>query len=677
MPQGDGTATVRGRSMTAAVVTLAMLVGLVLPAEASSDSAVAWTSFSESTTCGRPYVATPIMSSIGLLSDSERILGPLGRYLGRTVGEVRAALVDWVVPMSGGRRVRVHRAALPAFERVAVNLTDAAASGLWYPVSSAAAFTPRTIGGEYQLSRHALGISIDINPAGNPYSPDPTSVVTDMPEWYVQAWRDAGFCWGGDWAFSKDPMHFSWMGPAPGSGGLPALAPLGALAPYAATDSYSTGWGALAAFGQMAVADMTGSGAADVVRFRDHPRGLVVEALSARSAFGRCSLSRWMVEGLGTADGLLALGDVDGDSRVDLVSVSSEGRVIVVRRTAGFEVPVVRDVPVPTGLRSVFVADHDGDRRGDLHLVGEGGVVTILAGSEFTTVLSTANLPGASDRLMAGDRDGDGTVELLAVDASGLVSVLEPGADGVFVVSETASVDLQGALTVEATDLDGDLRADLVMLTGEGRLQVWTGNTSTGRPTSAWWVDPGYECPDYPIPLEYRGVFYDDDPTGYEYAIERIAAAGITTGCNPPFGDAYCPGRSVTRAEMASFLGRAFGLPPAIDDPFGDDDGSPHEADIARIAAAGITYGCAPGRFCPDAAVTRGEMAAFLMRAASLPAVDGFDAFSDDDGSPFEADIDALAAAGITQGCGPERFCPYGAVTRAEMAVFLVRLLGL
>lgn len=677
MPQGEGTATAGGRSTTGAVLAIAMVVGLAAPAGASSDSAVPWTSFSESTTCGRPYVATPMMSNIGWLADSERILGPLGRYLGNTVGEVRASLVDWVVPMSGGSRVRVHRAALPAFEQVSANLSEAAARGLWYPVSSAAAFTPRTIGGEYQLSRHALGISIDINPAHNPFSPDPTSLVTDLPQWYVQAWRDAGFCWGGDWAYSKDPMHFSWMGPAPGSGGLPMRSPLGAVTPYVAADSYFTGWGGLAAVGPMAVADMTGSGAADLVRFRDHPAGLVVEALSARSAFGRCSLSRWMVEGMAIADGLLALGDVDGDSRVDLVSVSPEGRLVVVPRTADFETPVVRDVPVPAGLRAVLVADHDGDRRGDLYLVGEGGAVTVMAGPEFSTVLSTTHLPGPTQWLAAGDRDGDGSVELLAVDAAGLVSVLEQGTDGGFVVSETALVDLQGAVAVEATDLDGDRRADLAVLTGEGRLRVWIGNAATGRPTSAWWVNPGYECPDHPVLLEYRGVFYDDDPTNYEDAIERIAAAAITAGCNPPFGDAYCPARSVTRAQMASLLARALDLPAATDDPFGDDDGSPHEADIARIAAAGITLGCGPRTFCPHAAVTRGEMAAFLVRAAALPAADGFDAFSDDEGSPFETDINALAAAGITQGCGPDRFCPYGAVTRGEMAVFLARLLGL
>ncbi len=66
---------------------------------------------------------------------------------------------------------------------------------------------------------------------------------------------------------------------------------------------------------------------------------------------------------------------------------------------------------------------------------------------------------------------------------------------------------------------------------------------------------------------------------------------------------------------MASFLSRAFGLPAATRDYFGDDNDSIHEANINRIAEAGITGGCAPDRYCPRSNVTRGQMAAFLHRA--------------------------------------------------------------
>ena len=65
---------------------------------------------------------------------------------------------------------------------------------------------------------------------------------------------------------------------------------------------------------------------------------------------------------------------------------------------------------------------------------------------------------------------------------------------------------------------------------------------------------------------------------------------------------------------MASFLARALLLPAGLD-LFADDNGSPHEADINALASSGITLGCGPSAFCPQAVVTRGQMAAFLHRA--------------------------------------------------------------
>jgi hypothetical protein len=112
--------------------------------------------------------------------------------------------------------------------------------------------------------------------------------------------------------------------------------------------------------------------------------------------------------------------------------------------------------------------------------------------------------------------------------------------------------------------------------------------------------------------------FVDDDGSVFEVDIARLAGAGITRGCNPPVNDRYCPDEPVTRSQMASLLARAFTLPASTTDPFGDDDGSPHEADIAALAAAGVTHGCAPDRFCPDQPVRRDEMASFLARALGL-----------------------------------------------------------
>ncbi len=179
------------------------------------------------------------------------------------------------------------------------------------------------------------------------------------------------------------------------------------------------------------------------------------------------------------------------------------------------------------------------------------------------------------------------------------------------------------------------------------------------------------------------GTFADDDGNVHEGTIEAIAAAGITRGCNPPANDRYCPSRAVTRGEMAAFLVRALDLPAGPPDRFTDDDGSLFEGDIDRLAAAGITRGCNPpldDAYCPARAVTRGEMAAFLVRAYGYTDPGAGDRFVDDDGSVFEGDIDRLAAAGVTLGCDPpanERFCPNDPVLRDQMASFLARAEGL
>jgi minor extracellular serine protease Vpr len=147
---------------------------------------------------------------------------------------------------------------------------------------------------------------------------------------------------------------------------------------------------------------------------------------------------------------------------------------------------------------------------------------------------------------------------------------------------------------------------------------------------------------------------------------------GITVGCTPTL---FCPNGLVTRGQMATFLTRALDLPATSTDFFTDDEGNRHEANINRIAAAGITVGCGPTTYCPNGLVTRAQMATFLTRAFDLPPT-ATDFFTDDEGNRHEANINRVAEAGITHGCGPTTFCPNGIVTRGQMAAFLHRAVG-
>ncbi len=182
--------------------------------------------------------------------------------------------------------------------------------------------------------------------------------------------------------------------------------------------------------------------------------------------------------------------------------------------------------------------------------------------------------------------------------------------------------------------------------------------------------------------LPAGGTFVDDNGSAYEPYIEAIAAVGVTLGCNPPDNTFFCPDQPVTRAEMATFLTRALNLGSASVEPFSDIGGSVHSPAISAIAAAGITRGCNPPlntEFCPDRSVTREEMASMLRRAFSLSPV-GSGPFTDLGNSIHAADINGLAASGITVGCNPPantQFCPGQVVTRGQMATFLARALDL
>lgn len=173
-------------------------------------------------------------------------------------------------------------------------------------------------------------------------------------------------------------------------------------------------------------------------------------------------------------------------------------------------------------------------------------------------------------------------------------------------------------------------------------------------------------------------TFCDDWDSTFQPDIEWLVAAGITSGCNAP-EDRFCPGDPVTRGQLAAFLHRALGETlPTTGEPiaFVDTSDSIFAGDIAWLSATGVTQGCSSDTFCPDDPVTRGQLAAFFVRAFGYSEGLGNNVFGDDDHSVFEAQIDALAVAGVTRGCNPpdnDRFCPEDPVSREQVAAFLHR----
>ncbi|GAB1594583.1 S-layer homology domain-containing protein [Lysobacter claricitrinus] len=186
--------------------------------------------------------------------------------------------------------------------------------------------------------------------------------------------------------------------------------------------------------------------------------------------------------------------------------------------------------------------------------------------------------------------------------------------------------------------------------------------------------------------LPYSTLFADVPANHWAYDyIGRLFAAGITSGCGTsPL--IYCPDQTVTRDQMAVFLIRAVHgqsyTPPAAAGVFADVPSTNWAASwIEQLARDGVTTGCSvqPALYCPAATLTRDQLAVFLLRAKhgagyQPPAASGVfqDVSADFWAAPW---IEQLAREGVTSGCSaqPKLFCPSGAVTRDQMAVFLVR----
>jgi hypothetical protein len=183
---------------------------------------------------------------------------------------------------------------------------------------------------------------------------------------------------------------------------------------------------------------------------------------------------------------------------------------------------------------------------------------------------------------------------------------------------------------------------------------------------------------------------FTDVPTTnpFFHYVETVYQVGVTGGCNAnPL--MYCPTNSVTRQQMAVFLlksvhGKTY-VPPACTGMFADVPCPSQYANwIEQLSNEGITGGCGGGNYCPLAAVTRQQMAVFLLKAEHenppgyTPPACTAPPFPDVPCSnPFSAWIQQLVLEGITGGCAGGNYCPTNPVTRAQMAVFLTKTFNL
>jgi RHS repeat-associated protein len=148
-------------------------------------------------------------------------------------------------------------------------------------------------------------------------------------------------------------------------------------------------------------------------------------------------------------------------------------------------------------------------------------------------------------------------------------------------------------------------------------------NDNITRAQMAVFLLAAKEGPGYTPPACVQQVFADVPCANNPYApwINELSRRGITAGCStsPPM---YCPNDNVTNAVMAVYVIASLGVsPPACSSaPFADVPCSASASQfIAEEARRQITTGCGGGNFCPNALVTRAQMAGLLVHTFDIP----------------------------------------------------------
>ncbi|MBZ5535410.1 MAG: S8 family serine peptidase [Acidobacteriia bacterium] len=187
--------------------------------------------------------------------------------------------------------------------------------------------------------------------------------------------------------------------------------------------------------------------------------------------------------------------------------------------------------------------------------------------------------------------------------------------------------------------------------------------------------------------LVLQGAQFNDVLLGdpfYTY-IGKLSAEGLTAGCG---NGNYCPDAPVTREQAAILIEKGLGvfIPPSpLQQTFADVPSTRFSYPFVEdFTARGLTAGCGtnPLSYCPDASVTREQIAIFIEKAlgVTVPPTPVQQIFQDVPATSFSYPfIEDFFARGITAGCNtdPLLYCPTSPVTRGQIAVFLVRAFGL
>ena len=323
-------------------------------------------------------------------------------------------------------------------------------------------------------------------------------------------------------------------------------------------------------------------------------------------------------------------------------------------------------IPVSRSVTLSFVAVKDG--------MLDSAIQTITLQIETPVISGGGTTPGGdtpSTPVIPGGSSGGGS-------SSGY-SVSVPASSSIRGGSITVSprrADKGDTVTITVKPNDGyeldkltvtDSKGNELELTDKG-----SGKYTFAMPASSVKIQVSFKA----IAEQVTNPFTDVYESDYYYdAVLWAVANGVTAGTS---ATTFSPNAPVTRAQMVTFLWRAYGSPKATgSNPFADISADAWYYDAVLWAVAnGVTVGTSATTFSPDAPVTRSQAVTFQWRAAGSPVVTG-DSFDDVAADAYYAGAVTWAVAnGITNGTGGNKFSPEVTVTRAQAVTFLWRELA-
>jgi hypothetical protein len=245
-----------------------------------------------------------------------------------------------------------------------------------------------------------------------------------------------------------------------------------------------------------------------------------------------------------------------------------------------------------------------------------------------------------------------------ALRAAGASTATDAARGFLLALQDDCAAPEPGAIRFDAADAGDPIRATAQAVVG--LLPVGLADVTA--------ADASDDVPSFDCPFRFPDVDYGST---HARAIDALARQEIMGGRTD---GTFAPAAELTRAQLASIVARAAGLPPATGDRFSDVEGSTHEGAIYALAEEGILDGYQDGTFRPSVAVQRDQAAAILARWLELAPVE-VDAFSDIAGTTHRRRINALAGIDVALGTADGRYLPGRTIRRDQAASLLSRTL--